>query len=80
MKTQDMFRRVLTVLGLAAALALAPAPGRAQSDNAPPTVREDPAAPRKRNPPRRRHTILTSRTACCGWEIAQKNWPSLPVL
>jgi hypothetical protein len=42
MKTQIMFRRVLTVLGLAAALALPAAPGRAQPNGAPQTVREDP--------------------------------------
>jgi uncharacterized coiled-coil protein SlyX len=52
MKTQIMFRRVLTVLGLAAALALPPAPVRAQTNDTPQTGRDprraapaQPAAP-----------------------------------
>jgi hypothetical protein len=52
MKTQIMFRRVLTVLSLAAALALTPAPVRAQTNDAPQPGRDprraapaQPAAP-----------------------------------
>ena len=42
MKTDVMFRRVLTVLGFAAALALPAGPARAQSPAAPQAMREDP--------------------------------------